>query len=286
MKFIILGSGGASPSPRPTCQCRVCVSGRKGNKDNRSGPCLYLEDSAILFDTPEEARTRLNEENIPEIKHVFYTHWHPDHSQGMRIFEHMKKVQEGVFRGNAKGTKSTVVHVPRSVYDEFVKYTGKSGLDFFASKNFIALDILEDDERTVMGDVTVTPVPLPRHARYGYLIESKGKRVFYGPCSIYELSPRAELENLDICLLEMGWLGDTKKIRDETPKTDVRQWHMSFEENVALFKKIKPKRKILTHVEEAFGWPPEYINLKHDEMVELANKYGMEVAYDGMKLEV
>lgn len=282
MEFIVIGSGGASPSPRPCCQCRVCKAARKGGKDFRTGPCLFLRDEAILFDTPEELRIRLNEENITEVKHVFYTHWHPDHSQGMRVFEHMMKVPEGVFRPTIKPQPTTVVHLPRAVYDEFLEFQGKATLTFYEKRGFIKINILEDDEKTTVGNVTITPLALPRKARYAYIIESGGKKLLYAPCSIFGIKP---VRDVDVCLLELGWLGDTKKLR-EGPEDDIRLWHVSFEENLDFVCKSEPGRAIVTHIEEAFSWPPEYIPLKHDEIVQLCSRHGVDVAYDGMEISL
>ena len=91
MQILILGSGGCNPIPRATCQCNVCIEAReKGVPYSRSGPSIFIEGINALFDTPEEINSQLNRENITEVEYVFYTHWHPDHTLGMRLFEQLK----------------------------------------------------------------------------------------------------------------------------------------------------------------------------------------------------
>jgi phosphoribosyl 1,2-cyclic phosphate phosphodiesterase len=81
MKFIITGSGGCVYTPKPLCQCPVCVEARvKGYPYARCGCSLYLEDIAMLIDTPEDISTALNNADIREVTSILYSHWDPDHT--------------------------------------------------------------------------------------------------------------------------------------------------------------------------------------------------------------
>ncbi len=92
MNLIILGSGGCTPIPRPGCTCPVCEEAREeGIPYARTGPSLFLEDINALFDTPEDVCQQLTRETIQTVNHIFYTHWHPDHTLGMRIVEQMNR---------------------------------------------------------------------------------------------------------------------------------------------------------------------------------------------------
>lgn len=83
MKFTILGSGGAIRIPRACCSCKVCKEARlKGFPYKRLGQSLFLHEDSILFDTPEDINEELNIHNVDEVKHIFYSHWHPDHTLG------------------------------------------------------------------------------------------------------------------------------------------------------------------------------------------------------------
>ena len=90
MKLRLLGSGGVIPPPKPGCDCDVCSEARrKGIPYSRTGPSLFIEDINLLLDTPEDIRNQLNREGIKRIDHVILTHWHPDHTLGLRIFEQL-----------------------------------------------------------------------------------------------------------------------------------------------------------------------------------------------------
>ena len=88
MKITITGSGGFRRTPRPGCHCDVCQEAReKGTQ--RLGSSLFIHDENILFDTPEEIAAELENASIQKIDHLFFTHWHPDHTMGARILETM-----------------------------------------------------------------------------------------------------------------------------------------------------------------------------------------------------
>jgi phosphoribosyl 1,2-cyclic phosphate phosphodiesterase len=88
MRIEFLGTGGAYTTPRPGCFCRVCAEARvKGLPYSRTGPSLFVHGPNILIDTPEESKEQLNRARITDIAGCFYSHWHPDHVMGRRVWE-------------------------------------------------------------------------------------------------------------------------------------------------------------------------------------------------------
>jgi phosphoribosyl 1,2-cyclic phosphate phosphodiesterase len=50
----VLGSGGNSPIPTPTCACRICERAREvGVPAARHGNSLYLAELSAVVDAPE-----------------------------------------------------------------------------------------------------------------------------------------------------------------------------------------------------------------------------------------
>jgi len=91
MKFIVVGSGGRVCTPKPLCQGEVCVQAReKGYLYARCGYTLYLEDAALLVDTPEDIAVALNNADIKSANSIMYSHWDPDHTLRMRIIEQLR----------------------------------------------------------------------------------------------------------------------------------------------------------------------------------------------------
>ena len=124
MKVEILGSAGATTAPRPGCRCRVCVEARElGGRHARTGPSTFVHGPNVLFDTPEESRLQLDRAGIEEIEACFYSHWHPDHTMGRRVWE----TRNVDFRGwppEAKQQKTTDVYLPQQVAEDMRTYLG------------------------------------------------------------------------------------------------------------------------------------------------------------------
>lgn len=232
MKFNILGSGGATKLPRPCCFCQICKKARKkGIPYAQTGPALYFYDEAILFDTPEEIAGQLNREKIKKVSHVFYTHWHCDHTQGMRIFEHLNASDRGE-QGEERNPRQPIrVWIPADALPDFKKYT--ANIFYFQKRGWIKIQKIFDRWPIKIGAATITPLNIgrgPDRVRYTYLIEKHGKRVVYAICSIYGIKIDQYYQNLDLIILETGWFGETEKIRASLPKNHVWQDHVSFEE--------------------------------------------------------
>ncbi|MFH1474032.1 MAG: MBL fold metallo-hydrolase [Candidatus Aenigmatarchaeota archaeon] len=279
MKLIILGSGGAWSCPIPTCFCEKCREARdKGVPYSRGGPSLFIEEESILFDTPEEITQQLNREKVKRLRHVFYTHWHPDHTQGMRIFENiarrLKHPQELPF-----DAEMIDVYIPVEVYDDFKKYL--SNFFYYEENGWIRVHKIEDRKEIKIGRLSIIPLSfrVPGKSRYGYLIKESKKKVFYGPCSIWSMTTDESFDSTDLMLIEFGWLGNTEEKRKNDPKTSSIHYHISFEEDIELIRKLKPKRTILTHI--------DYTDFENAErLVKPFKKLNIDIAYDGMKIEV
>ena len=83
MELIILGSGGAIPTPRPFCQCIICKKARKlGEPYKRNSSSLFIQDINTVIDCGEDISDSLNRRDVKKIDNLFITHWHPDHTFG------------------------------------------------------------------------------------------------------------------------------------------------------------------------------------------------------------
>ena len=68
MQIEILGSGGAVTTPKPLCECRICMEAReKGIPYSRSGPSVFIHGPNLLIDTPEDIFLQLNRAEIKKI---------------------------------------------------------------------------------------------------------------------------------------------------------------------------------------------------------------------------
>ena len=169
MRVEILGSGGAATIPRPGCRCRVCVEAReKGGRSARTGPSTFVHGPNILFDTPEESKLQLERAGIGEIAACFYSHWHPDHTMGRRVWE----TRNGDFRTwprEAKRPLVTDVYLPEQVATDFrVWLGGMAHLEFMRDRGWIRIHELHDGETVEIGGVTVRPFRLAEDYVYAF----------------------------------------------------------------------------------------------------------------------
>jgi phosphoribosyl 1,2-cyclic phosphodiesterase len=106
---------------------------------------------------------------------------------------------------------------------------------------------------------------------FAYLLEEKNKRVLYAPCDTIHFEQK--IFNLDLLITECG-LFSYEKIKSE----------ISFPAMMKRIKLLKPKRTILTHIEEdeinAWGW--NYLNKMKEQYADV----DFDFAYDGMEIEV
>jgi phosphoribosyl 1,2-cyclic phosphate phosphodiesterase len=285
MELIILGSGGSTTTPRPGCNCRVCSEARtKGLPYTRSGPSVFLQDKNVLFDTPEEIATQLNRERINTVDYIFYTHWHPDHTFGMRIVERMYKFWLDMFvRGN-KPEKKVKICAVHAVMDDLksMEYRGGSFFSYYERSDLIETIELEDGEGFDITGFKITPfeVQTTYNPSTVFLIEEKGKRVAYAPCDVKPFPKSPQLEPLDLLIVGSFHLEGALKAGIAIPADNrLRRELFSPAEIQQLASRLRAKTTIVTHIEEEWG-------KSYDEYRGLEQQYNLLFAYDGMRIRL
>jgi len=283
MELIFLGSGGSTTIPRPGCNCRVCTEARvEGIPYERSGSSMFIKDVNLLFDTPEEIAGQLNRERIETIDYIFYTHWHPDHTFGMRIVERMYKFWLDMFvRGNKPKNKVKVCAVEEVMGDlKSMGYRGGSFFTYYERSDLIDIIKLRDEEEFRIGNFTITPfeVQTTYNPSTIFLIEEKGKRVVYAPCDVKPFPKNPKLENLDLLIIGSFHLEGPLKEGIVIPqKNALRRELFSPTEIQQLATRLKAAKTIVTHIEEEWG-------KNYDEYRSLEMEYDLLFAYDGMRV--
>jgi phosphoribosyl 1,2-cyclic phosphate phosphodiesterase len=265
MHIEILGSGGAVPPPRPGCHCPVCDEARAtGIPYARTGPSTFVHGANILFDTPEESREQLNRSGIDRVEACFYSHWHPDHVMGRRVFE---ALNWDVLRWPPE-TRVTDIYLPRQVAADFGERLGsRDHLDYMARLGVVRIHEVPDGDRVTVGAVTVTPVRLAEDYVYAFLVEDDAARVLIAPDELHGWSPPAWLGGLDLAVLPMGMCVHDPLTGERRIPTDhpILQEEMTLPETLEVVRALRPKRAILGHIEEMDG-------LGHDQLGELTER--------------
>jgi phosphoribosyl 1,2-cyclic phosphate phosphodiesterase len=265
MKIEFLGSGGAMATPRPGCQCALCVQARRdGAPVSRSGPSLYIHGPELLIDTPEESAMQLNRAGIERVPHAVYSHWHPDHIAGRRVFEmnvdwHHWPPQNRV----------TEVYLPQQVAADFRERLGMwEALTYMEGLGILRLCLLEDGEHFTLNDVRILPFRLAADYVYAFLLEEGKKRVLIAPDELVGWRPPDWLRGVDVAVIPMGiheydpFTGE-RRIPAEHP---VLQSEATFLQTVEMARALDAGQIYMTHIEEAEQIGPERLELLADKL--------------------
>ncbi len=283
MNITFLGTGGATLTPRPGCTCRICTQARqKGPPYSRLGPGLFVEGPNILFDTTEEISIALNRAGIMRVDAICYTHWHPDHTRGMRVLEQLNMDWRGSPPRLARRT--TPVYLPPQVARDFEHFGLMASLHYYAHTLGIAeIRLIEERRPFTINGVQLRAFQMANPSLYAYELTWEGKRVVLALDDTKGWQPPAELAGADLLVLECGWfeygLDGALLV---PPNNPVRQSESSFEETQALIRALRPGRVILTHIEE--------MNARsYDDFRALEREWRqppITFAYDGLSVDV
>jgi len=287
VKVEILGSGGAATIPRPGCACHVCVEAReRGTPYARTGPSAFVHGPNVVFDTPEESKLQLDRAGIGEIAACFYSHWHPDHTMGRRVWE----TRNGDFRTwprEAKRSLTTDVYLPQQVAADFRAWLGgMAHLEFMRDRGWIRIHELRDGDVVEIGGVSIRPFRLTEDYVYAFELTEGRSRLLLAMDELNGWRPPADVPGYDVAVIPMGicefdvFTGE-RRIHPEHP---VLTFEATFDETLAIVDRLDAREVVLSHVEEMNG-------LSHDDLERLgdtlrAGGSPVRFAHDGMVVDV
>ncbi len=157
------------------------------------------------------------------------------------------------------------------------EFEAKVDLAHYQKRKLAEVVLVQDRRPIKFGETTITPVNFnrPDRVRYGFLIKDESSRIMYAPCSIYGAEYDSFWKDLDVLIMETGWHGNTKRMREKKVE-ECFEDHISLEECFELHRQLRPKRTILTHLHGG-------LHQTYDFLCDAASKHpGVEVGYDGM----
>lgn len=283
MKIEFLGTGGAVTTPQPLCGCRVCVEAReKGVPYSRSGPSVFVHGPDVLMDTPEEIKAQLNRSEVGQVPACLYSHWHPDHTKGLRVWE-----MNLDWRNWPPENKRTDVYLPEQVGRDFRERLGLwEELAFLEERGVVRVFELPDGEGVTLNGTRIRPFRVAEDYVYAFVFEEDGKRVLIAPDELNGWHPPGWVRHVDLAVLPMGvvefdpFTGE-RRIPEEHP---VLESEATFDETLEIVRELDAGQVILAHVEEMDG-------LGHDDLQRLqrrlqADGLNVSFAYDTMTAEV
>jgi phosphoribosyl 1,2-cyclic phosphate phosphodiesterase len=285
VKVEILGSGGATVTPRPGCACRVCVEAReRGVPYSRTGPSVFVHGPDVLFDTPEESRLQLDRSGVTRIAACFYSHWHPDHTMGRRVWESVGGHDFRRWPPEPGFRRATDVYLPQQVAADFdVRLGAREHFSFLESRGFVRLHELRDGETVELGGVTIRPFRLHEDYVYAFELGGDGKRLLLVMDELHDWVPPSALRGVDLAVLPMGlsehdpFTGE-RRIHERHP---VLRFEATFEQTLRIVDELDARRVVLGHVEEVDG-------LGYDDLKRLETEVGRNItfAWDTMQVDV
>jgi phosphoribosyl 1,2-cyclic phosphate phosphodiesterase len=279
-----LGSGGAGTIPRPGCRCRVCAQAReRGVPYSRGGPSVFVHGPDVLIDTPEEIKHLLERSTVDAISGCFYSHWHPDHTLGWRMWE----TRNSSFPQWPPRNRCTDIYLPQQVGIDFRQWLGLwESFSYMQGHGFVRVLELADGEVVEINGFTIRPFRLAEDYVYAFLFEDDGRRVLIAPDETFGWTPPEWLGPLDLAVLPMGLVdvdpfSGERRIASEHP---ILREEATYAQTLEMVAALRAERVILTHIEEANG-------LSHDDLLELqrrlqAEGLPVEFAHDTMVVEV
>jgi phosphoribosyl 1,2-cyclic phosphate phosphodiesterase len=245
---------------------------------------MYLSDIGLLFDTPEEIASQLNREGIGNIDYIFYSHWHPDHTLGLRIIEMMNLFWLGRYVRGDRPAKKIRVCASSGVLGDLKNVYG-SFFDYYEGMGLIEVRELEICTPYPIGDIRITPFEV-KHANFVstvFLIEGNEKRVVYGPCNVKPFPSDSRLTKSDLFILGNVFPEGPLKEGITIPQdNELRVSQFSMQEALELVEILRATKTVFTHLEEE--WGRSYDDYKVIE--EQHSKHDIRFAYDSMKIHV
>jgi phosphoribosyl 1,2-cyclic phosphate phosphodiesterase len=255
VKIKFLGTVGVFGVPIWNCNCKTCKSINPKNKRLRSSIFIQIQNKNILIDFCPDIRTQILNYKIKRLDYAFLTHAHGDHMNGYSdlskqdnlIIESHEKVLKRLYKRMGNGKEWLKRRNPTVSIKSFKKK--KIG-------NFIIDSVALIHKK----DYLKKSEPC-----YGYVFKSK-KFSFAYLNDFNDIIEKEKLKNLDLL------------ISDGCGFENTGIGHLGVKNNIDLFKELKPKKMLLTHINHT---------TEHEFLNKYLKKYGnIKIAFDGMQVKI
>lgn len=280
----ILGSGGAVRTPRPGCTCELCTAAREhGIPWARTGPSLFVHGPNVLIDTPEDSCYQVDRAGNLPIAAALYSHWHPDHTAGRRMWE----TRNADFLHWPPTPTTTPIYVTPNVWEDFQKLGIAEAFRYKEALGYVRMHVT--DAPIELSGWRITAHALAEAYVNAFLFEEIDgvRRVLIAMDELFGWVPPAELCDIDLAVLPKG-LFDVHPFHGQRlipADHPVLRSEATWEQTLTMVEQLAPARTVFMHIEEPEAFTPDdYAQLAG----ELRAKRGWDVtfAHDTLVIEL
>ena len=228
MKFIILGCGSSMGVPRPDGFFGNCDPKNKKNYRTRCSALIKTTDENILIDTSPDLRQQLLRHKIKKINKVLYSHMHGDQTHGindLRSFYINSKKQLDVYadKNTSKILKNTFSYIFTTYSKE---YPATLKLNKLPTKIFTK----NNNKKIGIQSIIVEHGKVKSNC---FIINKK--LAYISDVSKIYMKDYKYFKNLQYLIIDCLWY-------------NYHPSHFNLETSLAVIKKFKPKKAILTNL--------------------------------------
>jgi len=257
MIVTVLGSGTSQGVPMIGCKCAVCRSADPRDKRTRSSIFVEAPTAKILVDTTPDMRQQALREGLDHLDAVIITHPHADHIMG---FDDLRRFCD--MRGGPLplyGSATTLEQIQNIFHYAFNPKKLVPG--------YVHVIPHVVDATFELGGLELTPLPVPHGSvsTSGFLFAHRGRRLlaYLSDCAEVPAAVRERITGVEVLIID--------GLRDAPHPT-----HLTIDGAIEAAKAVDAKRAFLTHLTH---------ERSHVERQRQVQPRGMDVAFDGMKLE-
>ena len=253
LKITFLGTGTSTGVPMVACSCKVCTSTDTNDSRLRSSIIVQSATTTIVVDATPDFRYQMLREHVKYIDAVLITHAHKDHVAGVddtRPFQFVYGKPTEIYGSDMslEGVKSEIPYA----FGQF-KYPGIPKINLHE----ISLEPFS------IGDIPVMPV-LVWHYKMPVFGFRFGNFTYITDANRIDDAEKKKIIGSEVLVLNA--------LRNEPHIS-----HFTLGQAVELVKELKIPKAYFTHVSHQLGL--------HREVNALLPE-GMELAYDGLKIEM
>jgi phosphoribosyl 1,2-cyclic phosphate phosphodiesterase len=252
----------------------------------RTGPSTFVHGPNIVFDTPEDARLQLDRAGIEEIAACFYSHWHPDHTMGRRVWE-TRNADFRTWPPEERRERATDIYLPQRVAEDMRVYLGAwEHFAFMEERGWIRVHVVPDGDSVHIGAVEVRPFRVAEDYVYAFELRADGRRLLVAPDELNGWSPPEDVRGCDLAVIPMGICEHHPLIGERRihPEHPILRLEATFAETLELVDALAAERVVLTHIEEIDGLTVDELDVLEGRLRDGGR--AITFAWDGLQIDV